>query len=64
MEDYTITILVKNVYGNETYYPQNFQEQLGALTGCKTLTAKHIHALSGMGFKFKIVHNLGLSIEK
>lgn len=50
-----IEIEVKTVYGNEMYYPLNYHQELFILTGCKTLTRRHITALNSMGFEF-IIH--------
>ena len=49
-----IEIEVKTVYGNELYYPLNYQQELYILTGTKTLTARHIKALKSMGFEFLV----------
>lgn len=57
-----ITIEVKSVYGNELYYPQNYQKELYTLTGCKTLTQAHIHALNGLGIKFNVIQHRKLTI--
>lgn len=53
----TITVEKKNVYGNELIYPTNYVIELQTLTGQKTLSFKHIHALKEMGFKFELSQN-------
>lgn len=55
MENLSITIEVKEVYGNELYYPQTFIKELKTLTRTTTLTAEHISALVNMGFRFNII---------
>ena len=39
----------RNVYGNDLIYPLTHQDDIKALTGCKTLTRQHIAALRSLG---------------
>lgn len=42
----------KNTYGNVFNYPIDYVVELETLTGMKTLAARNIKALEGMGFSF------------
>lgn len=50
--DRTILVEKRSVYGNTLIYPLNYQEEIKALTGQKTLSEAHIGALSRLGFNF------------
>ena len=46
-----IPVHVRHVYGKETVYPIGpLAATLETLTGCKTLTGRHIAALTKLGF--------------
>ncbi len=49
-----IRIQAKNVYGQEKIYPLDHAREIEDLTGCKTLTPKHINALHNLGFTFAV----------
>ena len=51
--DKIIKIKIKSVYGNELCYPLTYAKELETLTGNKTLTARNIEALKGLGFSFE-----------
>ncbi|KKL58044.1 hypothetical protein LCGC14_2229320 [marine sediment metagenome] len=49
----TIKVKIKNVYGSDLCYPLTYAKELETLTGNKTLTARNIEALKGLGFSFE-----------
>jgi hypothetical protein len=51
----TISVEIKNIYGQEKIYVKEgsvHKEPLLALTGTKTLSPTHIQALKALGFHF------------
>ncbi|KKL19916.1 hypothetical protein LCGC14_2460670 [marine sediment metagenome] len=48
-----IKVKIKNVYGNNLCYPLTYAKELETLTGNKTLTARNVEALKGLGFSFE-----------
>ena len=53
--DKTIRYYVKNVYGNDLYYPVDCAQEIQALTGKITLVSRTMEALERMGVKFEEV---------
>ena len=51
----TITVEIKNIYGNQTVYPVcDTAKALAALTGNKTLTDHAIRIIKNMGYTIAI----------
>ena len=50
-----LKISVKNVYGKNLVYPENYIKELQALTKHKTLTWAEMEALKKLGFIFEQV---------
>jgi hypothetical protein len=52
-----IPIYTRSVYGSPKVYPADATQaqSLQALTGCKTLDARHITALQDLGIVFQVV---------
>ena len=50
----TIPIQVKTVSGKERVYPLEYQAELRALTGTKTLTRSHLKSLANLGLTFEL----------
>lgn len=49
----TITVSIKNVYGNRTIYPDcDVSHKLVDLIGAKTFTSRAIDQLKGLGYTF------------
>jgi len=49
--DTKIEVCIKNVYGRNKCYPINDQAlRLAAMTGCRTLTSRHLFQAQDMGF--------------
>lgn len=51
----TLTVEIKNVYGNRTVYPAcDTSHKLADLIGAKTFTARAIDQLKGLGYTFTV----------
>ena len=48
-----IKVKIKNVYRSDLCYPLTYAKELETLTGNKTLTARNVEALKGLGFSFE-----------
>jgi hypothetical protein len=60
MDEKTIKVEVREVYGVERIYPLTYTDEIVTLTGNKTLSRTHVEALKKMGFAFTIVSNKSL----
>lgn len=49
----TIQVIIKNVYGKDLVYPQNYKEEIRTLTGQKTLSTRQIEALQTLGIEIR-----------
>lgn len=50
------TVRIKNVYGNETIYPENeLAQNIARLAGTKTLTRQAIKVARDMGITFFVI---------
>lgn len=47
-----ILIEKRNVYGNDLIYPLTHIKDIQALTGCKTLSMRHLEALQALDVTF------------
>ena len=53
----TLTVTVKNVYGNRTIYPAcDVSRKLADLIGTKTFTDRTIEQIKGLGYIFTVKH--------
>ena len=53
----TLTVTVKNVYGNRTIYPAcEVSHKLADLIGTKTFTDRAIEQIKGLGYIFTVKH--------
>ena len=53
-----ITIKIKSVYGNTTYYPACESSALFAkLVGQKTLTQSNLSIIKGLGYEIKVAQD-------
>lgn len=51
----SITVRIKNVYGNEMVYPACQESHLLAnLTGTKTFTKYHLNTIRDLGYEIKV----------
>jgi hypothetical protein len=51
----TITVSIKNVYGNQTIYPVcNTAKKFANLTGTKTLTVYAIEQIKALGYTVQV----------
>ena len=49
----TIVVEIKSVYGVERFYAKTHSKAIEMLTGTKTLSNSHLHALTLLGFEIE-----------
>jgi hypothetical protein len=57
MNSMEIEVIIKSIYGNDKVYiaDKALAETITLLTGAKTLSPQHIHALKMLGYSLKVV---------
>jgi hypothetical protein len=59
-----ITVLVKNVYGNDLVYPvDDAAGYFAALVGAKTFGARHLSLIKLLGYEIRVLGKLPFSIS-